>query len=794
MPTYSLSPLFNGWQGFNAAGQPLNLGTIEVYLAGTPTPTPTYTTSTGAVQNTNPIVLNNGFPPNQIWLEDGVPVKFIVKDAAGATISTDDNIASTNANLAALANTTDPLKGAGLIGFGPLLTYAPGTAGSALQFVVHAGAYPGIDWTGATDSATAFQALVDFCEKVYNTSFATVDSVVGSTSNNWLTLQMPAGFLSLGSTVRIKAPINFRGVGETATKIIARVGFSATSNNAVLDFSRADGHWLLSQEIRSFTVIDGTRTFVPLFGRYLHQYVIDDVACVGGSHGLRLEGSYTGRIGRISLYDNEIGGRIIGLYTPSTQETNDVYVERIEAYDNGIGLEVGGALNLHLAGVIQKTDEECIKVIESLQLLDIQQLYFEDWWNDLPDYSLTAYAVTTPLSGSSKMVNRLVMQRCTAVDNRPVVRLDQCLDATITDNYWHNSTTCVRVLSGAAVKTLEYKRNSLKRSGSAATPGLLPQEFFGYIVLNESATLRPELLASDFVTGNNATNPLDINFAFGFSGQIRQARAGSLIVDVLVPFALLYQTDMANLKSIRGFGPQTGFVCPLQSYIIDADGVTVSDLKISSSANTQDATIGDTATSCYVGGTFNAAKALTLQNVTFENTDATGVNAVEFGRLLTHSNILSCKLITAATQKAGIFSKDCFYSALTSDNDTTGTTLTNVQTLRNTFVNCPTVGGLAATGMRMSAGAGLGIVAAIPTIASATTVAPVETTTFVSGTTAVATITVPTGFPTGGRITLIPTGAWPTTVAGNIQRAVTSSANVPVDFIWDQALSKWWVK
>jgi hypothetical protein len=129
MATYSLSPLFNGWQGFNAAGQPLNLGTIDVFLAGTSTPTPTWTTQAASVTNSNPITLNNGFPPNQIWLQDGVPVKFVVKDAAGATIGTDDNVASMNDLLAQLANTSDAAKGAGLVGINQTLAYAANTVG-----------------------------------------------------------------------------------------------------------------------------------------------------------------------------------------------------------------------------------------------------------------------------------------------------------------------------------------------------------------------------------------------------------------------------------------------------------------------------------------------------------------------------------------------------------------------------------------------------------------------------------------------------------------------------------------
>ena len=113
MATYSLSPLFNGWQGYNAAGQPLNLGTITVYLAGTTTLTTTWTTSSAGTANSNPITLTNGFPPDQIWLQDGVPVKFVVKDAAGSTLSTDDNIQSMNYVLALLAASS----GSSLVGF-----------------------------------------------------------------------------------------------------------------------------------------------------------------------------------------------------------------------------------------------------------------------------------------------------------------------------------------------------------------------------------------------------------------------------------------------------------------------------------------------------------------------------------------------------------------------------------------------------------------------------------------------------------------------------------------------------
>lgn len=545
---------------------------------------------------------------------------------------------------------------------------------------------------GATDDTAAIQAAINYCEQTYSASFNTIDSVAGSKTSNWLTLYAPAGLYKLTSTLRVKAPINVVCDGETSTKFIAASGFSAASNNAVVDFSRAHGHWLLSQEIRGFSVIDGSNTFVPIYGKYLHNYHIDDVACVGGAYGLLLEGSYSGKIGRISLYKNTVAGRVIGLYSPSTQEANDIHIERIEAYDNQTGLQVGGGLNVYVRGVIQKCQHQAVAVVDNLALLDVSGLYLEDWQRQYADYNLIAYAITTPASGSGKVLGKLVASKMTAVANKPVIELDQVLSATITNNYWHNSTTCVHIASTTTLKSFEYRRNSLKRSGIASAPGTTPQEFYGYILKNDSTTVFPELYASDFITGNNSTNTGDANFAYGFTGQIANAKCGKLNVDTVVPFSLRYTSAMGSLKVIQGYGPGTGFTNALHHHIIDAADLSVSDLKISSSVNTQDTGLGDTATSCYVGGTYNTSQRVSLKNVTFENTDATGVNAVEFGRNFQNSSVVSCYMATNATQKAGVYSKNCAYIDLRSNNDSTGTAATNSQTQGNAFINTPSVG------------------------------------------------------------------------------------------------------
>ncbi len=83
--------------------------------------------------------------------------------------------------------------------------------------------------------------------------------------------------------------------------------------------------------------------------------------------------------------------------------------------------------------------------------------------------------------------------------------------------------------------------------------------------------------------------------------------------------------------------------------------------------------------------------------------------------------------------------------------------------------------------------------AAAPTIASATTIAPTKMITFISGTTAIATITAPAGITaTGGTITLIPTGIFTTTTAGNIALASTAVVSRVMTMTYDVTTVKWY--
>lgn len=91
--SFLLSPIGNESQ-IDSNGDPLSGGFIETYLAGTSTPSPTFTSITGAVPQTNPVVLNTlGLPPSPIWLDSNIIYKFVIKNSIGIVQRTVDNIA-----------------------------------------------------------------------------------------------------------------------------------------------------------------------------------------------------------------------------------------------------------------------------------------------------------------------------------------------------------------------------------------------------------------------------------------------------------------------------------------------------------------------------------------------------------------------------------------------------------------------------------------------------------------------------------------------------------------------------
>lgn len=107
------------FRAFDVNGDPLSGGLLYAYLAGTTTPRDTFTTRAGTVANANPVVLDaNG--EADVWLTPGVEYKFVLKNSAGVTQWTSDNVPATqdyallpdgSVSAPALAFSSDPNTG-----------------------------------------------------------------------------------------------------------------------------------------------------------------------------------------------------------------------------------------------------------------------------------------------------------------------------------------------------------------------------------------------------------------------------------------------------------------------------------------------------------------------------------------------------------------------------------------------------------------------------------------------------------------------------------------------------------
>jgi hypothetical protein len=93
MASVLLSPVGNGQQFFDNAGNILSGGLIYQYQAGSSTPLATYTTVNGTIANSNPIILNSaGRCDNEIWMQTGYSYKLILQTSTGVTLQTLDNL------------------------------------------------------------------------------------------------------------------------------------------------------------------------------------------------------------------------------------------------------------------------------------------------------------------------------------------------------------------------------------------------------------------------------------------------------------------------------------------------------------------------------------------------------------------------------------------------------------------------------------------------------------------------------------------------------------------------------
>ncbi len=243
----------NGKQHFvDNNGHPLVGGRVYHYYVGTNTPKDTYQDSAQTIPNTNPIVLD---ARGEASIYGSGPYRQVLTTFFGVTIWDQvilDPSSIVGGNLDEfkndLANNTDPLKGAGLVGFSNSAVYADGTVGAGIReinakigvIVTDYGA-KGDGVTDDTDSikdaitAAGVGGDVIFPEGTY----LITDKLTSLTSQRWLgrggqratTLKKGANIdmVEVGTLSTI-LDINLEGVGATYSGKGFRItsGFSQT--------------------------------------------------------------------------------------------------------------------------------------------------------------------------------------------------------------------------------------------------------------------------------------------------------------------------------------------------------------------------------------------------------------------------------------------------------------------------------------------------------------------------------------------------------------------------------------
>jgi len=96
--TVYLSPFAGaGAQFFTDDGSVLSGGKIYTYAAGTTTPQTTYTSILGTSANSNPIILDSGGRlPEDMWLDEGLKYRFVLRDSCDVQLGEYDDIAGIN--------------------------------------------------------------------------------------------------------------------------------------------------------------------------------------------------------------------------------------------------------------------------------------------------------------------------------------------------------------------------------------------------------------------------------------------------------------------------------------------------------------------------------------------------------------------------------------------------------------------------------------------------------------------------------------------------------------------------
>ena len=217
-------------------------------------------------------------------------------------------------------------------------------------------------------------------------------------------------------------------------------------------------------------------------------------------------------------------------------------------------------------------------------------------------------------------------------------------------------------------------------------------------------------------------------------------------------------------------------------------------LQVPTSANLAAALTDETGTGANVFATsptlvtpiLGVATATTLNKVTITAPATAATFTIADGKTYTVNNSLTLAGVDAKTLTVNNSLTLAGTDATVMTFPTTSATIARTDAAQ-TFTGTQTYSGAQIANGLLATGA------AAPTIASATTIAPTTQIVFISGTAAIDTITPPSPISLGGgQITLIPTGIFTTTTAGNIALASTAVVSRALIMTYDVTTTKWY--
>lgn len=244
---------------FSANGVPMVGGTLETYIAGSTTPATTWQDSALTIANTNPISLD-ARGECVLWLDSTKSYKFVLKNAAGVTQWTQDNISGGGSLADRLRTDLSASSGASLVGFQQEGTGAVSTTvQSKLREIVSVKDFGAVG-NGVTDDTAAIQNAITAARAM---AYVRANGITDPTSPYFeqsSTLYFPPGRYLVTSSLWFG--IDSSQAGWTSAKIVENViGDGAiiigrTAGKPVIDMSGAFG-----MRVRGLSVFgDGTST------------------------------------------------------------------------------------------------------------------------------------------------------------------------------------------------------------------------------------------------------------------------------------------------------------------------------------------------------------------------------------------------------------------------------------------------------------------------------------------------------------------------------------------------------